>query len=235
MSERARAHVETPVNIVARMIPRPRADAIPLGPPRDDSYRQVENLPLGALTSGTVDLLRAEGQAQELLRRCQDHLRKGQRWAILHLLEVNIEFITVRWVRESLGRLLESGLSLRRPGRPRFRYARHPLFVVGLVQVLIEQRRAKNPERAFQLLAELGLGLSYDMAKRAYYQAQREARFRPIVLRFPELAREISAEEAGPPGQLLGAGDVATRDLGDLPIFGPTKLIIRNEGPSSGR
>src|SRR5262249_34860140 len=128
--------------------------------------------------------------------------------------------------------LLKGRLSLRRPGRPRFRYARHPLFVVGLVQVLIEERRARNPEHAFHLLAELGLGLSYDMAKRAYYQARGEARFRPLVLRFPELSREISAEEAGAPRQPLQTGDVAVRDLGNLPIFGPTKLIIRNEGPS---
>jgi hypothetical protein len=232
MTENARAYIETPVNIVARMTPLPRADAIPLGPPEDGPCREVGNLPLGALASGSIDLLRAQEEAQELLRRCKHRLRKGERWAILDLLEVNIEFITVPWVRESLGRLLKGGLSLRRPGRPRFRYARHPLFIVGLVQVLIEQGRAKNTERAFHLVAELGLELSYEIVKRAYYQALRDARFGPIVLRFPELAREISAEEAGPAGRLLRTGDVATCDLGHLSIFGPTKLIIRNEGPS---
>jgi hypothetical protein len=98
--------------------------------------------------------------------------------------------------------------------------------VAGFVHVLIEQGRAENVEKALGLLDELRLAPSYDTAKRAYYQFQREARFRPILLRLSELAREIPADQACPPGQLLRTGDVAVRDLGNLPLFGPTKLVI---------
>jgi hypothetical protein len=229
MSENARAYIETPVNIVARPIPLPRADAILRGPLADKEGPQG-GLPIDAITSGSIGLSRAEAEAERLLERCKDRVRRGERWAVLELLDVNAEFLVVPWVRETLGRFLERGLSLRKPGRPRFRYLRNPLIVTGLVHVLIEQGRADNPEQALGLLEELRLVPSYETAKRAYFQVRRESRFRPLLLRLPEFARVIRAEETGPPGRLLGPGEVAIRELGNLPLLGPTKLIVRNEG-----
>jgi hypothetical protein len=98
------------------MTPLPQARAIPIEPPADDSYRGAADLPLGAATSGSICLSRAEDEAERLLRRCKDQVRRGERWAILELLEINPEFIVVPWVREMLGRFLRGGLPLRALG-----------------------------------------------------------------------------------------------------------------------
>jgi hypothetical protein len=68
------------------------------------------------------------------------------------------------------------------------------MVVVGLVQHLVKTERVRNREQAFWKLEDLGL-MNYAAAKDSFYRAWREARFRPIYLEFPELEREMTAEE----------------------------------------
>ncbi len=68
------------------------------------------------------------------------------------------------------------------------------MVVVGLVGHLVETARVKNREQAFGKLEELGL-MTYAASKDSFYRGWREPRFKPIYLEFPELEREMTAEE----------------------------------------
>ena len=68
------------------------------------------------------------------------------------------------------------------------------MVVVGLVGYLIDAKRAKNREQAFWRLQDLGL-MRYAAAKDSFYRGWREPRFKAIYLEFPELEREMRAEE----------------------------------------
>ncbi len=68
------------------------------------------------------------------------------------------------------------------------------MVVVGLVGYLIDTKRVKNREQAFWKLQDLSL-MTYAAAKDSFYRGRRERRFRPIYLEFPELEREMTAEE----------------------------------------
>jgi hypothetical protein len=186
-------------------IPIPAQGALPDGVSEEsDACQWPSELPITGVFARPTCPERARQQAEELLRHCRERLRRGDRSAILELLDLNPEFIAVQWVREELFRLVEGGLPLRMRGRPWGRYKRNPLFVVGLVEHLIATKRAKNPEQAFGRLEELGV-LSYESAKESFYRGLREKRFKPVLIEFPELRQVISEEEAA---QLLGIAEI---------------------------
>jgi hypothetical protein len=153
-------------------------------------------MPIVGLGTQEISLERARNEADALLDRARHRLARGDRYALLELLDINPEFIAVAWVREELGRLVEGGLPLRKPGRPRSRYRVSPLMVTGLVEYLIATGKAKNPEQAFARLEAVGV-LSFEFAKECFYRARREKRFAPVLMMFPELKQLISAEEGG--------------------------------------
>lgn len=136
----------------------------------------------------------AKREADVMLRRCRENLRRGNRFAITELLDANPAFIAVPWVAEQLLRLQRGGLPLRRKGRVRGVYRFHPLVVAGLVKHLIARGEAPNPDRALQRLATLGL-MTYDTAKDLYYRARRNDRFKAILMEFPEGTVRRSAVE----------------------------------------
>lgn len=136
----------------------------------------------------------AEREAEEMLKVCQARVNRGERWALMELLDANPAFIADGWVRRTFGHFIEQGVPLRRRGRVRGKYHFHPLVVVGLVEYLLEKGAAKSIDQAFRRLEELRI-LAYDAAKELYYRTRREDRFKPILLKFPELARRVSAEE----------------------------------------
>src|SRR5439155_19030796 len=121
--------------------------------------------PVGMDSTGTVritglnsipfEIETARREAQGLLRRCREELRRGNRFAITELLDTNPAFIAVPWVAHELLRLQRGGLPLRRRGRVRGVYRFHPLVVAGLVRHLISRGDAPNVERALQQLAML--------------------------------------------------------------------------------
>jgi len=212
-------------------IPIPADQALPDSPSEesDACHWPAELLITGIFTRPTCPE-RARQQAEELLRHCRERLRRGDRSAIPELLDLNPEFIAVRWVREELFRLVEGALSLRKRGRPWGRYKRNPLFVVGLVEHLIATKRAKNPEQAFGKLEELGV-LSYDSAKECFYRGLREKRFEPVLMEFPELAQVISEEEAARlfrVAEVVQPGKRSTRKWED-PRLGTVELVIEGQ------
>lgn len=164
----------------------------------------------------------AEREAHEMLARCREQLRRGNRYALIELLDANPWFIADRWVAEQLLRLRHGGLPLRRRGRVRGRYRFHPLVVAGLVRYLMERGEAATIEQAFGWLDEIGL-LSYDTAKDLYYRARRDDRFRPIMLTWPALAERVSA-------------DVAETFMRRAEVLEPGKPVTRSwEDPERGR
>lgn len=120
---------------------------------------------------------------------------------------------------------------LRRPGRPRGRFEKHPLVVVGLVEHLIRTHEARTFEDAFLHLGELGL-LSFESARECFYRAMRDERFAPMLVEFPEAKRLLSAEEGA---QLLHRiewfepGRQIKREFNDK-RFGEVEIIFEDQG-----
>jgi len=160
----------------------------------DAETEMPATLAINGISTPTTSVDLAKNEADALLRRCRELVAVGRAEAILELLDINPEFIKDAWVRETYIRLAEEGRLRRAPGRPIGRDKVNPMVVVGLVGHLIETKRAKNREQAFGVLEELGL-MTYAAAKDSFYRSRREARFKPIYLEFPELERELTAEE----------------------------------------
>ncbi len=170
----------------------------------------------------------AEREAQAMLARCREQLRRGNRYAVIELLDANPWFIAVPWLAEQLLRLRRGGLPLRRRGRVRGRYQFHPLVVAGLVKYVMERGEAANVERALGRLDEIGL-LSYATAKDLYYRARGDERFRPIMLTWPELTARVPAEVAETflrRAEVLAPGHPVTRSWED-PERGRVDLAMR--------
>src|SRR3989442_10599166 len=119
------------------------------------AIRSSGDLQIDGVTSVPCETRAAEREAQEMLARCREQLRRGNRYALIELLDANPWFIADPWVAEQLLRLRQGGLPLRRRGRVRGRYRFHPLVVAGLVRYLMERGEATTIEQAFGRLAEI--------------------------------------------------------------------------------
>lgn len=227
---KSRGYEAIPFRMVLPGIPVVGEGALPKAPPEEEAFACPKEIPVLGLSTLSGQPDRAMREAEALLRECWHRHRRGDRCAILALLDLNPFFIGVRWVREELLRLLDGGLPLQKRGRPRGRYNVHPLVVVGLVEHLVETGRAANQEQAFGKLEELRV-LPYGSAKDAFYRGVREKRFRPILLLFPELAQSVSAEESAAQlsrGEVLEAGGEITRTWED-PRLGTVKMVLRGQ------
>jgi hypothetical protein len=183
-----------PFRIALAGVPHPADGAVPTEVREDGDVKMPEMLAISGVSTLPTSLERAKLEAYELLRQCQERIAGGRAAAVLELLDINPEFIKHAWVRETYVRLTEQGRLRRTPGRPVGRDKVNPMVVVGLVGHLIETARAKNREQAFGKLEELGL-MTHAAAKDSFYRAWREPRFKAIYLEFPELERELTAEE----------------------------------------
>lgn len=195
----------------SRLLPRDTFAADP------DKFRWPAEIPIVGLETRTMTLAEAQARAEDLLRRCARRLRKGERWALAEMLDDHPGLIVVPWVREAVLRFQGNGLGLRRPGRPRGRFEKHPLFVVGMVDHLIREGRAGTHQEAFLQLADLGL-LTFESARDCFYRGMRDSRFAPVMVEFPEARRIISAEEAARlvrSVEWLEAGGQVRRDVED--------------------
>jgi len=211
-----RAYELTPFRLVLPGVPIPACTALPEAAPIElTASRWPAEVPIVGLHTVPTSCERAQQQANELLERARRRLRGGDRFALVELLDDNPEFIAVSWVREELGRLVDGGLSLRKPGRPRGRYRVSPLMVAGVVEHLVATKKATNPEQAFGKLEALGV-LSYEFAKEAFYRARRESRCAPVLMMFPELSRLISREA----GEEILARTVMLHEHGKVSYMG---------------
>jgi hypothetical protein len=157
------------------------------------SRRQTE-FPVIGVEGAVCQLERARKETDVKLRRCREQVQRGNRYAVVELIDQNPAFISDSWVSETLLRLQKSGLSLRRPGRRFGSYEMwHPLVVIGLVNHLVKSDHAKNREEAFRMLAELGFFSSYDAAKAAYYRALGNKHIVALLFENPSAARIVPA------------------------------------------
>jgi hypothetical protein len=187
-------YIGTPFRISLSGIPRPADGAVPTAGRTDGEVQMPGTLNISGVSTLETSADRAKRQAEALLRECQERVAAGHAGAILELLDINPEFIQHAWVRATYIRLGEEGRLRRARGRPVGRDQVCPMVVVGLVGYLIDTKRVKNREQAFWRLQDLGL-MTYAAAKDSFYRGRREPRFRPIYLEFPELEREMTAEE----------------------------------------
>ncbi len=227
-AKKPRGYEFIPARMVIPGIPIPADGALPdASSEESDACRWPAELPVVGVFTRPTCPEDARRHAEELLRHCRERLRRGDRSAILELLDLNPEFLSVGWVREELFRLVEGESLRRKRGRPWNRYRKHPLVVIGLVEHLIATNRAKNPEQAFGKLEELGL-LSYESAKECFYRGRREKRFEAVLMEFPELRQLISVEAAAPllrVVEMVQPGKKVTRTWED-PRFGTVELVI---------
>lgn len=151
--------------------------------------RTAQMIDIRGIRTHTTCVDEAERLSRVVLRDLERAIRCGDRTYVAKALQDRPELILVRSIRSTLSRWISNG-SLRPPrGRPRGSAAWCPPVVAGLVDHLVSTGGARNRENAFASLSVLGL--SYDSAKRLYWQASREQRFRPLLLLDEELARPV--------------------------------------------
>ncbi len=187
-------YIGAPFRICLPGIPQPAEGAVPTAERTDGEVQMPETLDISGVSTLPTSPDRARREAEALLRQCQERVAAGHAGAILDLLDTNPEFIRHAWVRATYIRLSEEGRLRRARGRPTGRDQVCPMVVVGLVGHLIDTKRVKNREQAFWKLQDLGL-MTYAAAKDSFYRGWREPRFKAIYLEFPELEREMTAEE----------------------------------------
>ena len=198
---KSRRYEATPFRLMASGIPAPGLDALPDSPPDiPDEFHWPVKIPIVGLSTRTMTLEESRERGEALLRRCRHRLRQGERWALAELLDDYPGLIIVPWVCEEVLRFQRNGLGLRRRGRPRGRFEKHPLVVVGLVNHLRRRGQARTLEDAFLRIGELGL-LSPESARECFHRGMGDERFAPILVEFPEAKRLLSAAEAA---ELLG-------------------------------
>jgi hypothetical protein len=170
----------------------------------------------------------ARREADRMLRACRERLRRGDRYALIELLDDNPAFIEVQWVREALFRLLEGGLPLRRRGRIRGKHVRSPHIIRALVELLVARRDdVRNHEEAFRYLEDKGMASKHTI-RRLYYQGRQDSRFRPVQFEYPERSFRVPAAEAERflrRGRILGEGERLTY-RGQDPKRGEVELIF---------
>jgi len=218
-----RTYEMTPYRMSLPLIPRLSDDPLPV-----DQLRMGGDFSIAGARTLQCTAERAEREAEEMLKICRARLSRGERWALTELLDANPAFIADGWVRRTFGQFIEQGVPLRRRGRVRGKYHFHPLVVVGLVEYLLEKGVVKSIDRAFRHLEELRV-LAYDAAKELFYRTRQEDRFKPILLRFPELARRVSAQELAalfPQVEMLEPGSPVVRRFRD-PERGEMEVVFR--------
>ena len=124
---------------------------------------------------------RALRLADEMLKPVRQDLRNGRCKELLKLRETRPEFNDHPWVREEVRKWARTGRSFNKRGRRIGTFKRHPLIVAAAVDELITRQSASNRERAFVWLADNDW-LDYDAAKKRYYQAIGEERFRAVLI-----------------------------------------------------
>jgi hypothetical protein len=99
--------------------------------------------------------------------------------------------------------------------------------VVGLVQHLIGEGRAENPEQAFGVLDELGL-IPYESAKDSFYRASGDSRFQAILVKLPGWVMETSdaGSDTERQGRELKSGDEVNFE-GRMPDGQSARVTIR--------
>ena len=200
----------------------PATPVLAPGPLDWDDLVRRETLQITGVATDFFTTAAAQRDANRMLHACREQIRRGNRYALIELLDDNPAFILVDWVRETYLRLLKGGLSLRRPGRIRGKHLVNPLVIGAVVDCLVERHEVPNREEAFHYLSGKGLA-SYHTVRSFYYRGRQDSRFQPVYVEFPERRVRVPASIAEPflaRVRMLEAG---------------SRLHYRGEDPQRGR
>lgn len=213
-----------PASMIFPVVPIPAKEVLS-GAPKDADSINLDPLLIQGVSTLPGSVEGADRKTEALLSECRRRVERRDFAGLLDLLDVNPLLTADRRVRETLYKFAKQRRLHRRCGRPRGDYKKvHPLVVAGLVDQLIANGDAPNPEQAFWELEKLGV-LPYGTAKDYYYQVLREKRYKPLLLTCPELARPATDEEVAAlhHAEALRPGGKITRTVDD-PQFGAVEI-----------
>ena len=194
---------------------------------KSEDFSDSEQVRIAGLRTLETSAKRALRLADEMLKPVRQDLRNGRCKELLKLLETRPEFIDHPWVREEVRKWARTGRLFTKRGRRIGSFEMHPLIVASAVDELVVRQWASSRERAFIWLAEHGW-LEYETAKKQYYQAIREQRFRAVLLQnsiWSTPRPRLKARRLIRRADQLHAGQSITRTLYEFPE-GPLTVTL---------
>ena len=179
------------------------------------------------VTTLETSAMRALHLADAMLKPVRQDLRNRRCQELLKRLETRPEFGSHPWVHAEALEWIRNGRSFCKRGRRIGTFKRHPLIVAAAVDELITRQWASNRERAFVWLADNDW-LDYDAAKKRYYQAIGEERFRAVLLQnsiWSTAKPRLKARRLIRRADQLHAGQSITRTLFESPS-GPVTVTL---------
>lgn len=147
-----------------------------------EQFSERDRLRIAGISTHSTSVERASNLADDLLRPVRLDLKRGRCRELLKLLERRPEFEAHPGVREQMYKYQRTGRSFTKRGRSIGSFKTHPLNVRAAVDSLISQGTVANREQAFAWLAGKGWS-KYETAKKQYYLAARDDRFRAVLVR----------------------------------------------------
>lgn len=148
---------------------------------KSEDFSNREQIRIVGFKTLETSAKRALRLADEMLKPVRQDLRNGRCKELLKLLETRSEFNDLPWVREEVRKWAKSGRSFTKRGRGIGSFETHPLVTVAAVDELVVRQWASKRYPAFAWLAEHGW-LEYETAKKQYYQAISNDRFRAVLI-----------------------------------------------------
>lgn len=221
------AYEAVPASMFLPAVPIPHETMLNSAAKKDGRIKRDEYLIRGVTTQMT-SVEEASEHRVELLKECKRRLEcEHDPSAILKLLNDHPELIGDPWVRAKCHQLAAHG-RLRRPrGRPSGTFSVHPLLIRGLVDECVAAGVARNVHQAFDWVSEKLDCVRPDQVKQLYYQAERDRRFRAVLVERPDQAPPATVEEIVQlqESESLRHGQRITRTFGD-PELGTVQLRI---------
>ena len=194
---------------------------------KSEDFSNREQIRIVGLRTLETSAKRALRLADEMLRPVRQDLRDGRCKELLKLLETRPEFNDHPWVREEVRKWARTGRSFTKRGRTIGSFEMHPLNVVAAVDDLVSRKTVANREQAFAWLADNGWR-EYETAKKQYYQAIGEERFRAVLIQdsiWSTPRPRLKASRLIRAAHRIRSGQSATRSLYEGPKGSLTATI----------
>lgn len=146
-----------------------------------EEFSNSEQIQIAGVRTLETSAKRALRLADDMLKPVRADWRNGRFKELLKLLETRPEFSAHPWIREEILKWIKTGRSFTKRGRRIGTFEIHPLIVAAAVDEIISRRTAAGREQAFAWLANNGWR-EYETAKKQYYKAIRNDRFRAVLI-----------------------------------------------------
>jgi hypothetical protein len=171
-------------------------------------------LQVGA-TSGPTSVSRAEVHTEALVVEILRCAKVGNGTRLFTIVRDYPDIVMEPRVSDTLLSWMKKSRYRRGRGRPSAVYTFHPLLIYGLVNRLLATNVVENKEQAFTWLQEHE-GPERFTARRLYYEACTDPRFRGLLLKYPESSRvagDNEIEKRRPNAEVLRPGQEIVRTL----------------------